>query len=197
MSETKDLGLFLSRFLRNPRTVGAVAPSSRFLAQKMLADVAWTPKVKIVEFGPGTGPFTHSIFEKMPTCGHYLGIELNPSFVLTLQKRFPGADIVQDSVERLIELCETRDLLPIDHVISGLPFASLPGDMTTRVLNATFQALRPGGTFTTFQYVHSYLLGPAVKFRDQMTELFGPLEGKQVELRNLPPAMIFSWKKPE
>lgn len=191
----QDLRHFLGRFLENPRTVGAIAPSSTYLARKMLVEVEWSPGANVVEFGPGTGVFTRLILEDLPADGRYLGIELDENFVATLRERFPGAEFAQASVESLQELTRERGMLPVDHVVSGLPFASLPTRVTQRVLVATKRCLRPGGTFTTFQYVHSYLLPPAVRFRRQMRRLFGPVHARRIELRNLPPAMVFTWKK--
>lgn len=186
---------FLARFVRNPRSVGAVAPSSRFLADKMIAGIGFEPGVKIVEFGPGTGPFTRAILDRLPRDGRYLGIERDPAFVRILREQLPGVDVVEDSVERVREIAGERDLLPIDHVVSGLPFASLPGDLTTRILEVTLEALRPGGTFTTFQYVHSTPLPAARKFRDEMASLFGPVEERRTEVRNVPPAFVLTWRK--
>lgn len=192
----RALGAFLSRFVRDPRSVGAVAPSSRFLASKMVAGIDFSPGVRVVEFGPGTGPFTEAILARMPEDGHYLGIERDASFAAHLRARFPGSEIVEGSVENLVPLLADRDLLPIDHVVSGLPFASLPREVTRTVLESTSAALRGGGTFTTFQYVHSFPLPSAVRFRRHMAGLFGPLSARRVEVRNLPPALVFSWRKP-
>lgn len=192
----RAFGAFLSRFVRDPRSVGAVAPSSRFLATKMVAGIEFTPGVRVVEFGPGTGPFTEAILDRLPADGRYLGIELDSDFAEHLRERFPGAEFVEDSVENLVPLVTERDMVPVDHVISGLPFASLPREVTRTVLEATAVALRPGGTFTTFQYVHSFPLPTAVRFRRHMAQLFGPLSARRVEVRNLPPALVFSWRKP-
>lgn len=192
----RALGAFLSRFVRDPRSVGAVAPSSRFLASKMVAGIHFTPGVRIVEFGPGTGPFTEAILDRLPEDGHYLGIERDPTFAAHLRARFPGAEVLEDSVENLVPLLTERDLLPVDHIVSGLPFASLPREVTSAVLEGTAQVLRGGGTFTTFQYVHSFPLPSAVRFRRRMAALFGPLSARRVEVRNLPPALVFSWRKP-
>ena len=56
-------------------------------------------------------------------------------------------------------------MLPVDHIVSGLPFVSLPQAMTQRMLASISNTLRPGGTFTTFQYLHGYRLPSAVAFR--------------------------------
>ncbi len=192
----RSIGLFFAQFLRNPRLVGAVAPSSRFLARKMLEGLDLNPGVRIVEFGPGTGSFTSEIFHALPGDGQFLGIERERAFVEILRERFTRGDFVLDSVVRIREIADTRGLLPVDHIISGLPFASLPPRLTLEVLDGSGDVLRPGGTFTTFQYLHAYHFASARTFRVRMAERFGPIRQRCLEWRNLPPAYVFTWQKP-
>lgn len=176
--------------------MGAIAPSSRFLARKMVDVVPWSEGEQIVEFGPGTGAFTGEILNRLPQRSEYLGIELDSSFVNTLKTRFPQAKFAHDSVARLREITEENQLPHVDHILSGLPFASLPEEVTQDVLAAMGEVLRPGGTFTTFQYLHAYSMSSAKTFRSKMEKVFGPLRAKKVEVRNIPPAYVFSWEKP-
>jgi phospholipid N-methyltransferase len=50
--------LFLKQYIKNPRMIGAVLPSSRNLARKMIEDIDFEKAECIVEYGPGTGVFT-------------------------------------------------------------------------------------------------------------------------------------------
>ena len=52
------MGFFLE-YLRHPSTIGAVAPSSRWLARKMIEAIRFNRCKCIVEYGPGTGAFTN------------------------------------------------------------------------------------------------------------------------------------------
>lgn len=190
------LRLFARRFLRDPKAIGAICPSSRFLARKIVHSVDWKPGVKVVEFGPGTGPFTDEILRLMPAEGRHLAIERDPVFVDLLRDRFPRLEVSCDGVENLMDIAGERALLPVDHIISGLPFASLGTELTKRILAGARQALRPGGTFTTFQYVHAYGFTAARSFRREMRRHFGPIAKRCVEFRNVPPAFVFTWRKP-
>ena len=183
----------LGRFIRNPQTIGAVAPSSATLARRMVAGLDFGPGVRIVELGPGTGAFTRAIVERLGSSGRYLGIDLEPTFVEEIHQRWPDLDVVCASAERLAELADARGLAPVDHIVSGLPFASLPRPMTRGILAGIQATLRPGGTFTTFVYFHSFGLPPAIAFRRDMTELMGTrLESWRV-MRNVPPAIVMRW----
>ena len=53
--------LFLRRFLRSPREVGALCPSTRHLAELMIRDLDLAPGATVVEYGVGTGSFTPTI----------------------------------------------------------------------------------------------------------------------------------------
>jgi phospholipid N-methyltransferase len=77
-----------------------------------------------------------------------------------------------------------------------LPFASLPMDDTRRILDEIERTLRPGGTFTTFQYLHGYGLRPGRVFRSQMSERMGGPPERRLVLRNFPMAFILTWTRP-
>ena len=57
---------FLHAFLKNPLKVGAIAPSSPELAQKMLADIKPSADSIILELGVGTGAITKFVQGLVP-----------------------------------------------------------------------------------------------------------------------------------
>ncbi len=187
--------LLLGRFLRHPQTVGAIAPSSPVLARAMIEDVNFRGAVTIVELGPGTGSFTRAILERIGPLARFVAIELDATFAAQVRDQWPTVECVNASAETLVSIARERDLAPIDHIVSGLPFASLPGPMTQQILDGIRDTLRPGGTFTTFQYIHAYRLSPARVFRRTATDHFGAPPARRVVWRNIPPAFVLSWKK--
>jgi phospholipid N-methyltransferase len=197
---------FLGRFLRSPRTIGALAPSSKWLAREMVANlenlgnsvnpanrVNPVNPVTVVELGTGTGAFTGEIVKRLRPTDRFLGVDVEPVFVERLRRRWPHVECVCASAETLPALVGQRQLEPIDHIVSGLPFASLPAETTRAILDAVGKTLRSGGTFTTFQYVHSYALPPAIVFRREMSALMGSTPSVRFVARNLPPALALSW----
>ena len=124
----QDHWLFLTHFRKSPRTVGAIAPSSRRLARAMLDGLALEPgsALRLVELGPGTGAVTGEIASRLPADAACLAIDVDPVFSARVGTRWPRIDSVCDRAERLVEIARARNLLPIDHIVSGLPFASLP-----------------------------------------------------------------------
>jgi phospholipid N-methyltransferase len=188
--------LIFTRFLKNPRTVGAVSPSSRILARSIISLIPDDEPVRLVELGPGTGALTGALAEHLAPGSRFLAIELEPAFVRKIRQRWPAVEVVCASAERLEELVDDRGLNPVDHIVSGLPFASLPPEVTEQILDGVQRTLRPGGTFTTFQYAYAYAWAPhASRFRAEMTRRMGGAPVRHLVVRNLPPAFILTWTR--
>jgi phospholipid N-methyltransferase len=149
----------------------------------------------VAELGPGTGALTAAIVDKMATDTRFLAIDIDQAFVAQIRRRWPHIECVCASAERLDLLARERGMFPLDHIVSGLPFVSLPLDMTREILRSVHDALRPGGTFTTFQYLHGYPLPTAAGFRKAMTERMGSEPTVRYVMRNIPPAVVLTWRK--
>ena len=201
MPDTHETGLrehmlMASRFLRSPRTVGAVSASSRALAEAMVAGIPKDRPVTVVELGPGTGAFTGAIVERIAPGSKFLAIDLEPTFVERIRRRWPAVDCVCASAEDLEKLVNERRMNPVDHVVSGLPFASIPVAVTRAILDGIEHTLRPGGSFTTFQYVHGYFMPPGRTFRREMSERMHAAPRRQLVLKNFPFAFTLTWTRP-
>ena len=186
--------LMLGRFVRSPRTVGAVAPSSRSLAEEMVQGLDLSGATNVVELGPGTGVVTRAIAERLGPHAHALAVDVEPAFVAAIARRFPRVDAVCGSAADLPALLRERGMFPASHVISGLPFASLSAEVTTAILDAIVESLERGGTFTTFQYLNGYPTPLAKAFRRSMTERMGTGPSRRVVWRNFPPAYVLTWR---
>jgi hypothetical protein len=83
---------FLKELRHNWKTIGAVAPSSPALAERMMEAAGVWQARRILELGPGTGAFTS---ERLPTqcrmAADYVGVELNDTFVQQLRPRVSRA----------------------------------------------------------------------------------------------------------
>jgi phospholipid N-methyltransferase len=188
---------FLGAFVRRPRQVGAVVPSSPALAKAMMRGLDIEPNQTVVELGPGTGAFTRAILRQLPDRAHYLGLELNPRFVEHLKQRFPhrGDSFVHGSAADVHHHHTDRDLPAVRAVVCGLPFASLPTDVQDGVVAGLDRLLQPGGEFRTFQYVHAFNLPAAQRFRQRMDRCFGPGQRSRPIALNVPPAFVMRWAR--
>jgi phosphatidylethanolamine/phosphatidyl-N-methylethanolamine N-methyltransferase len=190
-----DHWLFLTHFRKSPRTVGAIAPSSQQLARRMLDGLELTAGTRLVELGPGTGAITGEIDRRLPESASCLAIDIDPVFSARVGVRWPRIVSVCDRAERLAEIASSRDLLPVDHIVSGLPFASLPAASASAIVAAIVASLRAGGTFTTFQYIHAYGFPSASAVRQTLTREMGSMPTSSMVLGNLPPALVLRWRK--
>lgn len=159
---------FIYEYVKNPRNVGAVAPSSDALAKKMVENIDFSNARCIVEYGAGTGVFTKKILKDQ------LSIEENDNFVL-----------INDSVEDVEKYLKIYNVSSVDYIISGLPFASLPKNISDKVLTLTKKLLQDNAKFITFQYT-------LVKM-NFFKQYFDSISYKRV-LFNIPPAYVLRCK---
>lgn len=185
--------VFLGALVKNPRAVGAIVPSSATLARRMVRDL--TPASRVVELGPGTGVITREVLARNGERGSLLAVDVNRAFIDRLRRRWPGLDCVCASAEILPLLVAERGWGHVDHIVSGLPFASLPVSTTRLILDGVQQVLRVGGTFTTFQYLHAYKVPSAAAFRRDTSARLFSRPSSQLVVRNVPPAFILTWHR--
>lgn len=186
---------FLPQFLAHPGVVGAVAPSSQRLARRMVEWIDWGGVSAVVEYGPGTGIFTERILSEIEPGTRFFGIEMNPNFFAGVQRRFPGVQFYNDSVENVETLCERQGIEGVDAIVCGLPWASFSEDAQAKCMDATMRVLRPGGQFVTFAYSHGLALPAGRRFKRKLHELFGSVEYSATVWLNLPPAFVYRCRR--
>ncbi len=178
---------FLQEFLKNPRQVASIIPSSRFLERRVV-DLAEIPSARtIVDLGSGTGGITRAILAAMPTCAKLLSIEINQRFC-DLLGRIEDTRLVAHcgSAHELRETLALYDLPPPDVVISGIPFSTMNRPMGSRILETISSVLIPGGRFVAYQV------------SKQIENLSHPFFGSAqvaLEVLNIPPLRLYRWEK--
>jgi len=175
---------FILQYILKPRTTGAVLPSSKFLAQKMTEHIDYKNAHCIVEYGPGTGVFTEKILQNRHPGAEVFLLEPNGDFCRILREKFanePNLHIIEDTAANIGRHISARGFTHADCIISGLPFASLPPQISESILRETKKYLAPTATFTTFQYT---------LFKKKIfARYFEKLTIKR-EFRNVPPAYV-------
>lgn len=191
----KESFLFLYNFIRYPFATGAVLPSSRRLAARMVDGSGIDAAKTVVELGPGTGVFTRAISERIGSETVYLGIELREKFAALVSEKFPDLCIVNDSAENIVENLAKLDRTEADTIISGLPWAAFDTDLQRRIMASVTEALAPGGKFATFTYLHAVRLPAARRFRALLDENFSEVRESKTVWRNMPPAFVYHCTK--
>ncbi len=191
----RDRLALLGAFVRNPARTGTIAPSSAALARAMIRGLTLNRDQTIVEFGPGTGPFTAEIRRILPVPACYVGFEIEPRLVALLRTRYPDLRVVEGSAEQAPRVLAEAGCGPVRAVVCGLPFASLSPRVQDGVIRAFDALIRPGGEIRTFQYVHSFALPTTLRFLRRMRDVFGGHTCHATVFRNLPPACVLRWSR--
>jgi len=98
------LTLFIEKFIKNPRRMGACVPSSKFLSKSIVDVVKTLTPVSIVELGAGVGAITKYLSKLEP-----LLVDIDKDFCKILEHKFPHLVIVN--------ACALDHLKNIDHKI--------------------------------------------------------------------------------
>jgi len=153
-SRFADALLFARNFVRHPRMLGSIIPSSRFLIKQVLEPIDWQRARVIVEYGPGVGNITAQILRRLSPDGHLVAIETNRDFVEFLGAAMPDPrlHVVQGSAADVHAILEGLGLPAASYIISGIPFSTMPEDLRTDIVRKTRAALEPGGAFLVYQF---------------------------------------------
>ena len=186
---------FLKEFIANPATIGAIAPSSSYLARTIIDEIGLESAEAILEYGPGTGAFTGYILGRLGGGTKFAAIELNPKFAASFRTRYPEVHLFEDSVANARSICDQAGIGLVDCIISGLPWAAFPVSLQVKILDEMMRVLKPGGKFVTFAYVHGLPLPPARRFKALLPQYFTSISKSRVVWRNLPPAFVYRCRR--
>ena len=179
---------FLVGFIKHPKMVGSVIPSSKVLIDKMLDPVDWANTKLFIEYGPGVGTFTQHILQRLAPDATLLTIDTNADFTAYLNGKFTDSrlEAVTGSAASVRKIMADRGFEKADFILSGLPFSTLPPGIGPKIAKETAEALRPGGAFLVYQF--------SPKVRQFIAPYFNRID-KGFEWRNVPPATLFwAWK---
>lgn len=186
---------FFAEFAKRPRSIGAIAPSSKFLARDMLEEIDFESIQTIVEFGPGTGPVSREIMRRATPEITYFAMETNPRFVEHLRREMPQLPLVADTAANVREHLRERGRETADAIVSGLPFSSFGEALQDQILEAILGALPPGGYFTTLAYFNSLTLPGGIRFHRKLKRSFSETRISKMTWLNLPPAYSYRCRK--
>lgn len=187
--ELRDNATFLRGFVRNPAQVGSIIPSSRRLEQRLVREAGIPSARSVVELGPGTGGTTAAFLRAMPPAARLLAIELNANFHGHLRSSIhdPRFHLELESAEKLEELLARNCMGAPDAIVSGIPFSTMPFEVSNRIAEIIGKVLRPGGRFVAYQ-VRAHVANFVTPYLGRPT--------KQWEVVNIPPVRVFTWCKP-
>lgn len=183
---------FFQQWLRNPRAIAALAPSSRVLARAMIAQLPLSPE-RIIEFGGGTGVFTRALIDHGLDRDQLMVVELNGALHRMLKRRFPETRVVRGDARNVAALVAREKFAEaggVDAVVSGLGLLSMSRHIQREIVAAAFNVLKPGGRFIQFTYGP---VGPVS--RELLGELDLNARRASVAWLNVPPATVYVYTR--
>jgi phospholipid N-methyltransferase len=181
----KNTLVYIKNFIED-RDVASIMPSSPFLVRRMVEKMDLGTGRVVVEYGPATGVFSRSILREMGPEGQLILIETNADFVRRLREQFgndPRVEIFEKPAQDVARLLQQAGAKKADYVLSGIPFSFLSAEESHALIEATREALVPGGAFLVYQH------------RDHMKRLlpqhFDHIE-EGYELFNVPPMHTYA-----
>jgi len=182
-----EIVLFLGRWLRAPHRVGAVAPSSRYLARAMAKQVDLRAQGIVVELGGGTGSVTKALLDVGVPAERLVVVENDERLYHALRRRFPRLKIVHGDARQLTAALRPLGIHSVSAVVSSLPLVAMPKAIRRKIVDESFALLGDAGQFIQYTY-----------------GLTSPLHRRELGLKgriaariwlNVPPAVVWSFRR--
>lgn len=189
LTSVTDTALFMQEWLANPQGIGAVAPSSRNLAEAMAQWLPSDPESFVLELGPGTGVVTEALLRRGLRQEQLVAIEQNSNMTRVLREKFPRAQIITGDAWKMDDLLRRRrePIEKVGAVISSLPLLCFPPADAERLAEKIRAVLEPRGKWVQFTYrIHRLRPRGASSFR---------LRATKIVWFNLPPARVSVFQK--
>ena len=151
---------FLTGYLRAPNTVGALAPSSRALAEALCAPFRRCAEpARVLEVGAGTGAITRHLGTLLGERDQLDICEIRADFVDILRRDvLTGGNFAPAVANGRVRLLQAavQELAcddPYDFIISCLPFSSFELRDVQEIFEVVRRGLKPDGVFCYFEYI--------------------------------------------
>jgi phosphatidylethanolamine/phosphatidyl-N-methylethanolamine N-methyltransferase len=188
-SKEKNLMLsFYKALFKNPRAIGAIIPSSGFLAQAVAKSVLLKEDQIVIEIGAGTGVITKGLLDAGIAPERIIPIESSDVLAQSLKQRFPQLNVIHGDAFQLEALIKPLNK-PVGAVICGLPLLLFSPEEVSKILNQVAGLVSPGGYYIKYTYgfkdVWSKVLHQYRKVRNRYI------------LLNIPPARVSVYEAPK
>lgn len=177
---------FFKGWMKNPRNVGSVIPTSEVMARRMASVIDVNSGLPVLELGPGTGVITRAILQRGISPEQLTCVEYSPEFAKKLRHDFEAVNIIEGNAFDLDTVLGEANASQFDCVVSALPLLSFPKAMRTSLIKNLLNRIPLGRPVVQFSY------GPLSPVP--------PIPGVSIRhlefvFRNVPPAQIWTYKK--
>ncbi|MDB5524154.1 MAG: methyltransferase protein [Rhizobium sp.] len=178
---------FIKGMISQPKTVGAIMPTSTRMANRMASIIDTGSGLPVLELGPGTGVITKAILARGVTPENLVSIEYSTSFVQHLRGKYPGVNFINGNAFDLKESLKDFQDQKFDCVISGIPLLNFPMHQRVSLIENLLDLMPAGRPIVQFSYSP---MSPVIARPD-----IYKIEHFDFIVRNIPPAQIWHYKK--
>ncbi len=185
-----DMASFIHKLLKSPKTIGAVAPSSKRLCRAMIKAIGVDKNTIYVEVGVGTGVMTQQLIEAGIAQENMYLFENELGFIEKLKQQFPKAHVIHGDVQHLQKYLSEMGVEKTSKIISSLPFKSLPKIVGENILSQFNKTLTDDGKIVQFTYGINEPYPKTFKTTHSFTV------SRQAYIpQNIPPATVWLYSK--
>lgn len=181
---------YLLYFFKDLKQVGAIAPSSKFLAKDLVAQLKKRlsanncSPLNILEIGAGTGPLTKQITKHLRPDDVLDIVEIHKKFyqIVKTKYRYPNVHVHHT------DILNFRPDKRYDFIFSSLPYENMPEEVSQSIWKKKLKLCNAGAYITYFKYLK--FRNFKSDFEEKVVNEYG--QHKKVVFLNLPPAKIYT-----
>lgn len=177
-------------FFKDFKQTGAIAPSSKFLAKDLVAQLkkeveceSCSP-LNILELGPGTGPLTKQIVKYLRPQDKLDVVEIHKKFYQIVKTRYRQSNLHVHHADIL----QFQPDYKYDFIFSSLPYENMPEEISQEIWKKKLTLCSSDACISYFKYVK--FRNFKNDFEEEIVKKYG--QDKKIVLRNLPPAKVYT-----
>lgn len=177
-------------FFKDLKQVGAIAPSSKFLAKDLVAQLKkqltnnYCPPLNILEIGAGTGPLTKQIIKHLRPQDQLDIVEIHKKFYQIIKAKYQQSNLEIHHTDILNFQPDHR----YNFIFSSLPYENMPEEISRQIWKKKLNLCSSNAFISYFKYVK--FRNFKCDFEEKVVNKFG--QDKKFVLLNLPPAKIYT-----
>lgn len=177
-------------FFKDLKQVGAIAPSSKFLAKDLVSKLKQRlssnncAPLKILEIGAGTGPLTKQITKHLRPEDQLDIVEIHKKFFQIVKTTYRQSNIQAYHSDILHFDADYK----YDFIFSSLPYENMPEEVSRKIWEKKLNLCGSNAYISYFKYVK--FRNFKNDFEEQVVKKYG--QDKKFVLLNLPPAKVYT-----